>query len=107
MYEIGRLCVKLTGRDARGKCLIVDIMDEHYVLIEGQTRRRKCNITHLEPLDKVLKIKKGASHKEVADALKKEGIEVKETKTKQKTAKPVKAKKPKKTETKEEETKKN
>ncbi|NTV24431.1 MAG: hypothetical protein HGA85_08785, partial [Nanoarchaeota archaeon] len=41
-----------------------------------QTRRKKCNIIHLEPLDKVLKIKKGASHEEVREALKHEGIEV-------------------------------
>jgi large subunit ribosomal protein L14e len=83
MYEVGRLCIKLTGRDARKKGVIVDILDDIYVLIDGQTRRRKCNIKHLEPLDKVLKIKKGAKHSEVVSALKKEGINVLERKPKQ------------------------
>ncbi|NTV24217.1 MAG: 50S ribosomal protein L14e, partial [Nanoarchaeota archaeon] len=62
MFEIGRLCVKIAGRDARGKCLVIDTLEGNFVLIDGQTRRKRCNITHLEPLDKVLKIKKGASH---------------------------------------------
>ncbi len=91
MYEIGRLCVKIAGRDARKKCIIVDILDNTFVMIDGQTRRKKCNIKHLEPLDKVLKIKKGASHSEIVDALKKENIEVTETKPKQRTEKPKKA----------------
>ncbi len=91
MYEIGRLCVKIAGRDARKKCLIIEVLDDNYVLIDGQTRRKKCNINHLEPLDKVLKIKKGASHKEVGDALKKEGVEVGAKKPKK--AKPQKPKK--------------
>ena len=71
MYEIGRLCVKLAGRDARMKCVIIDVLDNNYVMIDGQTRRRKCNINHLEPLDKVLKVKKNATHSEVKTVLKK------------------------------------
>lgn len=88
MYEIGRLCVKIAGRDASKKCLIVDVLDSVFVLVDGQTRRRKCNILHIEPLDRVIKIKKGASHSDVVEALKKEGIEVVETKPKEKKEKP-------------------
>lgn len=85
MYEIGRVCVKIAGRDSRKKAVIVDVLDDVYVLIDGQVRRKKCNIKHLEPLDKVLKLKKGASNEEVVEALKKEGIE-----TAAKTEKPNK-----------------
>ena len=118
MFEIGRKCIKLAGRDANKICLIIEILDDVYVMIDGQTRRRKCNINHLEPLDKVLKISKGASHKEVVDALKKEKIEVVETKPKkvvekpkkavkkQKVEKPVKKKKPSKKAAEKKETKK-
>lgn len=93
MYETGRLCVKIAGRDARQKCVIVEVLDDHFVMIDGQTRRRKCNIKHLEPLDKVLKIKKGASHSEVAAAFKKEGFEVTEKKSKPKKEKTAKKRK--------------
>ena len=76
MFKIGRLCLKIAGRDAGLKCIVIDKIDDNYVLIDGQTRRRKCNVKHLEPLDKVLKIKKGLSHEDVVKELKKENIEV-------------------------------
>lgn len=83
MFEIGRLCVKIAGRDAGKKCLVVDVLDENYVVIDGQTRRRKCNITHLEPLERVVEIEKGASCKEVCNALKKLNIDCMEKKEKE------------------------
>ena len=93
MYQIGRLCVKIAGRDARKKCLVIEILDDNFVMIDGQTRRKKCNVKHLEPLDKILKIKKSASHKEVVDALKEEKIIVVDSKPKPKTQKPTKQRK--------------
>ena len=93
MIEIGRICVKLAGRDAGCKCVIVDILDEHYVLIDGETRRRKCNILHLEPLKDVIKIKKGDSHETVKSEFKKLGLEARETKPKEKTERPRKIRK--------------
>ena len=88
MIEIGRVCVKLAGRDASKKCVIVDILDSKFVLIDGETRRRRCNILHLEPLTQVVKVKKNASHEEVAKALKEIGVEARETKPKPKSQKP-------------------
>jgi large subunit ribosomal protein L14e len=104
MYEIGRLCVKIAGRDSRLKCVIVEVLEGSFVLIDGQTRRKKCNIKHLEPLDKVIKLKKNASHEEVIEALKKEGIEVEVKEVKEKKSKAdraVKAHKAKAAETEE------
>lgn len=65
MMEVGRLCMKIAGRDANKICAIIEVYDDNYVLIDGETRRKKCNIKHLEPLDKVVKIKKSASREEV------------------------------------------
>jgi len=104
MFEIGRLCVKIAGRDAGLKCLVVEVIDDNYVLIDGQTRRRKCNIKHLEPLDKVLKVKKGLAHDEVLKELKKEGIEIKEKIKRIKKTKTGEAKTEEKPEVKEQET---
>lgn len=78
--KIGQLCIKLAGRDANKLCVIVDTLENNFVLIDGNTRRRKCNIKHLEPLDKVLKIKKKALHQEVIEAMKKESLKVIEKK---------------------------
>ncbi len=72
--EIGRICVKISGREAGRKCVIVDIIDENYVLITGPksltgVKRRRCNINHIEILDKKIEIAKGASDEEVMKAL--------------------------------------
>lgn len=93
MIEIGRLATKIAGRDAGCKALIIDILDDTFVLIDGETRRRKCNILHIEPLNQVLKIEKNASHEDVAKALKEIGIEARQTKPKPKTEKPRKKRK--------------
>ena len=70
-YNVGRMCVKIAGRDAGATCVVVDTVDEHTVLVDGQTRRRKCNTCHLEALSNVLPIKKGASHSDVEKEFKK------------------------------------
>lgn len=95
MIEVGRVCLKIAGRDSNLKCVIVDVVDDKTVLIDGQTRRRKCNIKHIEPTEQVIKIKKGAAHSEVVKGLDKLGIKVEERKTKSKvkTPKPVKKRK--------------
>ncbi len=82
MLEVGRLCIKLAGRDAGKKAVVVESVDANTVLIDGETRRRKCSVNHLEPTTEVLSIKKGASHKDVAAAFKKINITIKETKPK-------------------------
>ena len=79
MIEIGRVATKIAGRDAGKKCVIVEVLDNNYVMIEGETRRRKCNIAHLDLLDQVIKIKKSASKEEIAKEL---GIKAVETKPK-------------------------
>ena len=87
--EIGRVCVKLAGRDAGNVAVVVDNIDDKFVLIDGNVRRRKCNIMHLEPLDDVLKIKKNASHADVVSEFKKLKLETWSTKPKKKAEKPV------------------
>ncbi len=93
MIEIGRLVTKIAGRDAGCRAVIIDILDDKFVLIDGETRRRKCNILHIEPLSQVIKIEKNASHEDVAKAMKEIGVEARQTKPKQAAEKPVKKRK--------------
>ena len=88
MLSVGRVCVKLAGRDAGQKCVIVEVLDDKTVLVDGMTRRRKCNKVHLEPLDQTVEISKGASHDVIAKAFKGLGLEVTTKKPKAKTEKP-------------------
>lgn len=96
MIEVGRLCVKIAGRDAGKKCVVVDLIDDNYVMIDGETRRRKCNVKHLEPLKEVIKIKKGADRAVVASEFKRLGIELAEKKSKKAGERPTKQRKAKK-----------
>jgi len=95
MLELGRLCVKTAGRDAGKKAVVIGILDEKYVMIDGETRRRKCNIAHLEPLDTQIDIKKDAPHEEVTKAFDKIGLKARETKSKEKKERPKKVRKKK------------
>jgi large subunit ribosomal protein L14e len=76
LISVGRVCKKVAGREAGKSCVIVEIIDKNFVVIDGpKVKRRRCNIKHLEPLDKVIDIKEGASHEEVVKKLKEIGIE--------------------------------
>ena len=76
--EAGRICVKLVGREAGRKCVIVDVIDKNFVLITGPKavtgiKRRRANVNHVEPLREKIKVKRGASDEEVVEALKASG----------------------------------
>jgi len=78
VYDIGRLCVKTLGREAGYYCVVVDIIDKNYLLIDGlNVRRRRVNYKHIEPLVDSIDIKKGAKHEEVEAAIKKAKLEKK------------------------------
>lgn len=76
--EVGRICVKVSGREAGRKCVIVDLTDKSFVLITGPkkvtgVKRRRANANHIEPLQDKLDLKRGASDDEVTQALKAAG----------------------------------
>ena len=78
VYDIGRICVKTTGRESGKYCIVVDIIDKNYVLIDGlNVRRRRANYKHLEPITESIEIKKGASHSDIETAIKKAKLEKK------------------------------
>ncbi|MCG3215086.1 MAG: 50S ribosomal protein L14e [Candidatus Heimdallarchaeota archaeon] len=75
--QVGRIVVKTNGREAGKKAVIVDLINPNYVLVTGpktitSVRRRRCNIGHIEPTDKVISIKRDASDEEVIAAIEKD-----------------------------------
>ncbi len=77
--EIGRICVKIAGREAGRKCIIVDIIDKNFVLVTGPknvtgVKRRRANMRHLEPTEKKINIKRGATDEEILKALDEENL---------------------------------
>ena len=71
VMDVGRVCVKLTGREAGSRCVIVDVIDRNYVMVTGPeeltgVRRRRVNLSHLRPLDETVDIARNASDDEIA-----------------------------------------
>jgi large subunit ribosomal protein L14e len=97
MIEVGRVCMKIAGRDSGNLAVVVEMIDSTYVLIDGNVRRKKCNLRHLEPTKTKLKIKAKASTADVKAAMKKAGLEVVEKKERTRQKKEVAPKAPKKT----------
>ena len=78
VYDIGRVCIKTMGREAGNYCVIVDVIDKNYVIIDGlKVRRRRANFNHVEPTTDMVDIKKGADHQAVEAAIKKAKLDKK------------------------------
>ena len=76
--QVGRVCVKTRGREAGKKCIIIDVVDQSFVLVTGPkalsgVKRRRANVNHIHPLDDLIKISKGASDEEVIKTLEEAG----------------------------------
>jgi large subunit ribosomal protein L14e len=76
--EVGRVCVKVAGRESGRKCVIVDVMDKSFVLVTGPkkvtgVKRRRVNINHVAPTENIVQVKRGASDDEVTQMLEASG----------------------------------
>jgi len=59
--EVGRVCMKVAGREAGKYCVILKKIDNTFVMVTGPkqltgVKRRRCNVEHLEPTSYSLKI---------------------------------------------------
>lgn len=72
--DVGRVCVKLVGREAGKKCIIVDLVDKNFVLITGPkqvngVKRRRVNVNHIETTERKVAIRRGETDEELIKAL--------------------------------------
>jgi large subunit ribosomal protein L14e len=73
--DVGRVCIKLTGREAGSRCVIVDVIDRNYVVVTGPkeltgVRRRRVNMNHLQPTEDSVDISRNASDEDITVLLK-------------------------------------
>ena len=76
---VGRVCMKISGRESGKYCVVLKKENEAFVLIAGPkiltgVKRRRCNIEHLEPLPYFVEIKENAADEEIITALDKAGL---------------------------------
>jgi len=86
MFETGRICMKVAGREAGRFCVIIGKEKEKdkgeekdFVVVTGpkivtKVRRRKCNVHHLEPTPVKIGIKENATDSEIMKAYEKNDI---------------------------------
>jgi large subunit ribosomal protein L14e len=79
MYETGRICLKIAGREAGKYCIIVESIDDNFVLITGPkavtgVKRRKCNINHIEPTEDKIQIDSKADDASIENLWKSSGL---------------------------------
>ena len=72
--EVGRVCVKTSGREAGHKCVVVELIDKNFALVTGPkevtgVKRRRVNISHVEPTVDKINVDRGATDEDVAKAL--------------------------------------
>ncbi|MFH1180348.1 MAG: 50S ribosomal protein L14e [Candidatus Bathyarchaeota archaeon] len=69
--DIGRVCMKLQGREKGKKCVIIDVIDRNFVVVAGPgVKRRRVNMDHILALDETVNVQRDASDAEIAGALK-------------------------------------
>jgi large subunit ribosomal protein L14e len=76
--EVGRICLKLAGRESGKKCVIIEVIDKGFVIITGPkkitgVKRRRASINHIAPLKEKIVINRGSSDDEVIQALENAG----------------------------------
>lgn len=82
MFEVGKLVLKIAGRDAGKVGIVLSPVKDGKILIDGLVRRKEVSIKHVVPMSKAVKIKENASSEDVKKELTKLGYESKEKYTK-------------------------
>ena len=77
--EVGRISVKITGREAGYKGVIVDLIDKNFVLFTGPkkingVKRRRVNTGHIEPTKEKVEIERGASDEDITKSIEVAGL---------------------------------
>lgn len=75
-FEVGRVCMKVVGREAGKYCVVVKKEGKSFVIVTGPkmltgVKRRRANIEHLEPTQYIIPIPDNAEDEVVMDGFQK------------------------------------
>ncbi|MEA3229441.1 MAG: 50S ribosomal protein L14e [archaeon] len=76
---VGRVCVKVAGKNSAKYCVIIDVIDDSFVEVTGPksltgVKKGRCNILHIEPTKDMIKIDAKADDADVLKAVDKENL---------------------------------
>ncbi len=80
--DIGRICVKLNGKEAGRYCVVVKKIDKSFVEVTGPrlltgVKRRKSNVAHLEPTQYVVDVQENQDDEQIISAMEKQNLTTK------------------------------
>jgi large subunit ribosomal protein L14e len=68
--DIGRVCLKVKGREQGERCVVLDVVDRNFVIVVGpNVKRRRVNMNHIRPLDEVVPLQRNATDEVAIAAL--------------------------------------
>jgi large subunit ribosomal protein L14e len=69
---LGSVCIKTAGRKTGEKVVVLELdKEKHLATVIGENvKKKKCNLRHLFPTGKTVKLGKGVSQKQVEKLLK-------------------------------------
>ena len=69
--DVGAVCIKTKGRDAGKIVVVLSKPKNGRVSVDGtKTKKKQCNVLHLFPIGKEVKVKEEETHEGVIKALK-------------------------------------
>ncbi|MBI4210199.1 MAG: 50S ribosomal protein L14e [Candidatus Diapherotrites archaeon] len=69
-FEVGSVCVKTMGREAGKSAVVLGVIDDNFVVVQGpEVRKRKCNVLHLVPVGKKISVSNEVTQKELKEKL--------------------------------------
>ena len=79
MIEVGRVCLKNTGREAGKYCVVLKKVNESFVSVTGPrlltgVKRRRCNVDHLNSTEYKVEIKEDSNDEEIMAAMEKQSL---------------------------------
>jgi len=79
IMEIGTVCMKIAGREAGSYCVIVENVDDSFVIVTGpksitRIKRRRCNVNHLETTQEKFEIKEKEEDSKIEGLWKKSNL---------------------------------
>ena len=68
--DIGRVCLKVKGREQGERCVVLDVIDRNFVVVVGpNVKRRRVNMNHIRLLDEAVPLQRNATDEEAIAAL--------------------------------------
>lgn len=75
MIKVGTVCTKTAGRENGNICIILENIDDIFVIVAGPSvRKKRCNVKHLSQLPRELIVSKGASRADASKLLADAGL---------------------------------